>query len=222
METKKVIIVDDHPVFRAGLNALLKSDSRLAVVGEAAGYLEARDLFLRTKPDVIIVDLSLNEGSGMQLIKAIRNESRKPKILVASMHDDRLYAERVLRLGANGYINKAQAADKILEAIQTILEGSVYLSSEVSAQILQRQLQGAPIEMDPVELLSTRELEVFYRIGQGMSTRKIASQLSVSPKTVDSHREHIKRKLGIEDGNALMQRAVAWVLEEAESGVRES
>jgi len=92
----------------------------------------------------------------------------------------------------------------------------------VSAQILQRQLQGAPIEMDPVELLSTRELEVFYRIGQGMSTRKIASQLSVSPKTVDSHREHIKRKLGIEDGNALMQRAVAWVLEEAESGVRES
>lgn len=213
---KKVIIVDDHPVYRAGLNALIRSDGRFQVVGEAAGCVEARDLFQRTLPDVVIVDLSLKEGSGMQLIKAIRAESKKPRILVASMHDDRLYAERVLRLGANGYINKAQAADRILEAIQVILQGKVYLSPEVSAQILQRQLQGVPALTDPVDLLSTRELEVFTRIGQGMSSRKIARQLNVSPKTIDSHREHIKRKLAIEDSNALIQRAVTWVLEEGE------
>lgn len=130
------------------------------------------------------------------------------------MHDDLLYAERVLRLGANGYINKAQAAGKIVEAIQVILKGDVYLCPEVANHILQRKLHGrTDNDHDPVGLLSTRELEVFTRIGQGMSSRRIANQLNVSPKTIDSHREHIKHKLGIEDSNSLIQRAVSWLME---------
>lgn len=218
---KKIIIVDDHPVYRAGLKALVSSDKRLQVVGEASGFHEGKELFLQTNPDVAIVDLSLAEGSGMQLIKIIRAEDKKVRILVASMHDDRLYAERVLRQGANGYINKAQAADRILEAIQAILRGEVYLCPSVANQILQRQLHGnVTTEHDPVTLLSTRELEVFTRIGRGESSKKIARQLCVSPKTIDSHREHIKRKLGIDDSNTLIQRAVAWVLESAASDIK--
>lgn len=215
---KTVIIVDDHPIYRAGLTALLASDNRLQVVGEAAGAREARELFQRTHPDVAIVDLSLAEGSGLQLIKAMRSENRKVRILVASMHDDRLYAERALRQGANGYINKSEAANQILEAIQVVLQGDIYVSPDVSNQILQRQLQGTPSTADdPIQQLSARELEVFTRIGEGMSSKKIAHLLNVSHKTVDSHREHIKRKLGIEDGNSLTQRAVAWVLATNES-----
>lgn len=210
---KTVIIVDDHPIYRAGLKALLKSSHNLQLVGEAAGYREAKALFLLSQPDIAIVDLSLMEGSGLQLIKSMRAESKKVRILVASMHDDLLFAERALREGANGYINKAQAADNILEAIQVILRGEIYLSTQVSSQILQRKLKGSPITShNPIELLSARELEVFTRIGQGMSSKNIARQLNVSTKTIDSHREHIKHKLGIEDGNVLIQRAVTFVL----------
>jgi len=210
---KKVTIVDDHPVCRAGMKALLNSDERLQVVGEASGYRDGREVFQRTNPDIMIIDLSLADGSGLQLIKAIRAEDKQVRMLVASMHDDHLFAERALRQGANGYINKAQAADKILEAIQTLLKGNVYLCPDVANQILQRQLQGNTKDAcDPVDLLSARELEVFTRIGQGLSSKKIANQLNVSQKTVDSHREHIKRKLVIDDSSELIQLAVAWKL----------
>jgi len=210
---KKVMIVDDHPVCRAGMKALLNSDERLQVVGEASGYRDGREVFQRTNPDIMIIDLSLADGSGLQLIKAIRAEDKQVRMLVASMHDDHLFAERALRQGANGYINKAQAADNILEAIQTLLKGNVYLCPDVANQILQRQLQGNTKDAcDPVDLLSARELEVFTRIGQGLSSKKIANQLNVSQKTVDSHREHIKRKLVIDDSSELIQLAVAWKL----------
>ena len=210
---KKVTIVDDHPVCRAGMKALLNSDERLQVVGEASGYRDGREVFQRTNPDIMIIDLSLADGSGLQLIKAIRAEDKQVRMLVASMHDDHLFAERALRQGANGYINKAQAADNILEAIQTLLKGNVYLCPDVANQILQRQLQGNTKDAcDPVDLLSARELEVFTRIGQGLSSKKIANQLNVSQKTVDSHREHIKRKLVIDDSSELIQLAVAWKL----------
>ena len=210
---KKVMIVDDHPICRAGLKALLNSDGRLQVVGEASGFREGRELFQQIKPDIMIIDLSLADGSGLQLIKTVRAEDKRVLMLVASMHDDHLFAERALRQGANGYINKAQAADKILEAIQTIIKGDVYLCSEVANQILQRQLQGKTKEAcDPVDLLSAREFEVFTRIGQGLSSKKIARQLNVSQKTIDSHREHIKRKLVIDDSSELIQFAVSWKL----------
>jgi len=218
---KRVVIVDDHPVFRTGLKALIANEGAMKVVGEAAGVSEALQVIKATAPDIVVIDLYLSEGSGIQLIKAIRAHNSKTKLLVASMHQDMVYAERVLRLGANGYINKEQAADKIIEAIHTVFAGKVYLSQQVSDRIVQRQLScTTDYHVQPVELLSNRELEVFYRIGRGLSTKKIAQQLHVSTKTVDSHREHIKRKLGIENGNALITSAVAWVLNEGNDDLK--
>lgn len=220
MSDYSVFIVDDHPVFRQGLIALVEQQPDFSVIGEAAGGTDAFNLLQKQMPDVLIVDLTLAEGSGLQLIRMVRGHDTNVKILVASMHDDAIYAERALRAGANGYINKEQAASRIIDAIRDILNGRVYLAEEIGNRLLQRKLHGEKVYRDqPEELLSDRELEVFKMIGNGLSSKKIAKQLYVSPKTVDSHREHIKKKLGIDDNIALIQRAVAWTFREAESKI---
>lgn len=211
---RTVFIVDDHPVCRAGLRALINTEPVLEVIGEAAGASQSLCFLRDHTPDIVVLDLSLKEGSGMQIIKFIRSYLPDTKILVASMHNEYIYAERVLRQGANGYINKEQAAENILHAIMHVLSGKIYLSEEVSDYILHRRMTNsfAENEMHPTANLSNRELEVFTKIGAGLSSKNIAEQLHVSIKTVDSHRENIKRKLGLLDGSTLVQRAVAWVV----------
>lgn len=211
---KTVFIVDDHPICRAGIRAMINTEPLLEVIGEAASANEASFFLREHKPDVVVLDLSLKEGSGLQMIKHIRSHLPRTKILVASMHNEFIYAERVLRLGANGYINKEQASESILHAIIQLLNGKIYLGKEVSDYILHRSMTNyvTEEEVDPTDTLSNRELEIFSKIGAGLSSKSIAEQLHLSTKTVDSHRENIKRKLGIFDGSSLVQRAVSWVV----------
>ncbi|WP_166267639.1 response regulator transcription factor [Marinobacter caseinilyticus] len=210
--TAKIVIVDDHPVFREGLVALINQDVRFEVVGETAGAKEALKLVRSLAPDAVIVDLTLAEGSGLQLIKSLRHEGCRAKLLVVSMHDDMVFAERALRAGANGYINKEQAADKVLTALSEVLNGDVYLDKSVSAYILNRQFSTNGHDDRPEDVLSDRELEVFGFLGHGLSSREIADKLYLSYKTIDSHREHIKSKLGLRNNAKLIQRAVEWAM----------
>ncbi|AOY87756.1 hypothetical protein BKP64_05980 [Marinobacter salinus] len=211
--TTKIMIVDDHPIFRAGLANLIGRDERYSVVSEAAGATEAMKLLKENPPQLVIVDLTLTEGSGLQLIKRIHTHDSTIKILVASMHDDMIYAERTLRAGAHGYINKEQAASKLIGAIEDVMRGSIYLNPEVATHIVQRRThRDDRVPERPEEILTDRELEVFTLLGKGFSSKEIADQLCLSPKTVDSHRDHIKKKLGIEKSSVLMQRAVTWTL----------
>lgn len=211
--TSKIVIVDDHPIFREGLANLIGRDERFSVVAQAAGVTEAMNCVTSNSPQLVIVDLTLAEGSGLQLIKRIHNYDPFIKILVVSMHDDMVYAERVLRAGAHGYINKEKAASKVINAIEDVLRGSIFLDPEVASQIVQRRTLGHLRASErPEEVLSDRELEVFTLLGKGFSSKEIANQLVLSPKTVDSHRDHIKKKLGVTNTSVLIQRAVAWTL----------
>jgi DNA-binding NarL/FixJ family response regulator len=214
------MIVDDHPIFREGLANLIGRNDRFQIVAEAAGATEAMKLMEKAPPQLVIVDLTLAEGSGLQLIKRIHSKKPAIKILVASMHDDMIYAERSLRAGAHGYINKEQAASKLIGAIEEVLRGKIYLDPAVAAHIVQRRTQKqAPVLERPEDVLSDRELEVFALLGKGLSSKEIASQICVSPKTVDSHRYHIKKKLGVSRNSELLQRAVAWNSRVSESNL---
>ncbi|WP_372982958.1 response regulator [Marinobacter sediminum] len=213
MTKTKIMIVDDHPIFRAGLANLIGRDERYSVVSEAAGMTEAMDLLKANLPQLVLVDLTLSEGSGLQFIKRLHAHDSAIKILVVSMHDDKIYAERSLRAGAHGYINKEQAASKLIGAIEDVMRGSIYLDPDIAAHIVQRRTHhGDRLVERPEAALTDRELEVFTLMGRGISSTEIANQLCLSPKTVGSHRDHIKKKLGIQKNSELMQRAVAWVL----------
>lgn len=207
-----VMVVDDHPVFRKGLAGLLREESDLTVYAEADDVPSARRLIEEGEPDVILVDLSLDGSSGLDLVKDIRRQGRSTPILVVSMYEERLYAERALQAGADGYLTKAEAADRVVQGIRTILAGNIYLTGDWADRILQRRLRAGMDADAPEETLSDREMEVFDLIGQGCSSREIAQRLKRSPKTIDSHREHIKNKLGGIDNAALVQRAVRWHL----------
>lgn len=209
---KKVFVIDDHPIFREGIKALIDHQIGLRLVGEADSSDKIVEQIQELNPDIILLDLSLQNGSGLQMIKSIRFKNRHTGILVVSMHSDLVYAERVIRLGANGYINKNQTPQNLLSAIWLVLGGKLYVCREVAERLLQRQLGSNNTGIgDPAEILSNRELEVFAKIGCGLTSKSIASQLNVSTKTVDSHREHIKRKLGLSNSSALVQLAVTWV-----------
>lgn len=218
-----IMIVDDHPIFREGLANLIGRDDRYQIVAEAAGVTEAMKSMKRTHPHLVIVDLTLAEGSGLQLIKRIHSEKPATKILVASMHDDMIYAERSLRAGANGYINKEQAASKLISAIEEVLRGNIYLDPAVASHIVQRRTQKqAPVWERPEDVLSDRELEVFALLGKGLSSKEIAGRLCVSPKTVDSHRYHMKKKLVVSKNSELLQRAVAWNSSDSDSSEQDN
>jgi DNA-binding NarL/FixJ family response regulator len=213
-----VVIVDDHPVVRKGIAQLIASEPGISVVGEAEAANEGIELIRRLKPDVCVVDLTLKGMSGMELIKAVRHESLRTLILVVSMHDERVYAERCLRLGAKGYVMKEEAADAIVVAIHKVMAGGTYLSERLMAATVNRLVGGKPEVTSKgamVASLSDRELEVFHLIGRGFTTRAIAEELDLSVKTVEAHKANIKTKLGLKSAPELQRLAVTWAQSQA-------
>jgi len=206
------VIVDDHPLFRKGLEQLIHSDSAFAVCGEANNASEAMDVIRKLNPDLAIVDLSLPGANGIELIKNIRAEFPKLPILVLSMHDESLYALRALRAGAEGYVMKHEAMANVIQAIHEVFNGRPYLSPAMAAQVITKFAhRGSQSEADAVERLSDRELEILELIGKGNEVRQIAKLLHLSPKTVETHRAHIKEKLNLQNARQVTRFAVQWV-----------
>lgn len=213
---RRILIVDDHPLVRVGLSSLIDREADLEVCGETGTIAEAMELIRTTEPDLAIVDLSLADGNGLELIKRLAAESRAPKILVCSMHEESLFAQRVLCAGARGYINKQEATKHIIEAIHHLLAGKVWLSRPMTERVLQGVAHGGSSPPSTgVENLSDRELEVFGLIGQGLGPSQIAEQLHLSVKTVETHKQKIKKKLNLESGSELIRRAMQWMLDQA-------
>ena len=210
----KVLLIDDHPIYRRGMASLIQAETDLELCGEAESVGEALRQIQALRPDILVVDLNLGKGSGLQLIHSVRSQGMDLPILVISMYDEKLFAERVVRAGANGYLNKAEAITSIVPAIRQVLDNGLYLSRPIAEHLLRYQLQGKGRAPGPCESsLSDREMEVYMMLGQGFATKRIAAELNLSSKTVDSHKEHIKEKLGIADNTSLIQRAVAWMME---------
>jgi DNA-binding NarL/FixJ family response regulator len=210
----RILIVDDHPMMRDGLSTRISNEPDLAVCGEADDVDAALQFVRELNPDLVIIDISLKTGHGIDLIKQIRERHPKTKMLVNSMYDESVYAERSLQAGALGYLNKQTARETLIVAIRTVLAGKTYLSPGMTERILKRQVGGV-IETgkSPVESLSNRELEVLTLIGQGKSTRAIADQLFLSVHTIDTYREKLKIKLNLANSSELNRYAAQWVLE---------
>jgi len=208
----KVLIVDDHPLMREGLAARVSAEPDLEVCGEAAGLDEALAMFRSTNPELMIVDLALKDGHGLDLIERVRDNGAATPMLVVSAYEDRLFAERALRAGAHGYVNKQEAQDSVIVALRTVLRGERYLSAEMKQLLIDRAIDGRP-EARGIGTLTNRELEVLELIGRGNRTRAIAERLGLSIHTIETHREKIREKLGLSDGAALARRAAEWVLE---------
>lgn len=209
---KTVLIVDDHPILRRGLAALIESESDLAVCGEAASCQAGLEAIREHQPDLLIVDLELKESHGLDLVKALQRSHPEIPALVISMHNEAVYAERCLRAGARGYVSKQQLDETVLVAIRHVLAGKTYLSQGLAGRLATKYVDGKILDTDSaLDTLSDRELQVFRLIGQGRSTRQIAKTLHRSIKTIESHREHIKLKLSIESSEKLAQRATQWV-----------
>lgn len=211
---KRLVIVDDHPIVRQGFVQLINQQPDLEVIGEAEDAPEALDLILTEKPDISLVDLSLKNSNGLELIKDLCRQIPDMPILVVSLHDEEVYAERVLRAGAKGFIMKAEATESVMTAIRQVLDGGIYLSQKMRTKLLEKLTTGASYQDagTPVELLSDREFEVFQLIGKGMKTSAIADALNLSIKTIETYRSHLKTKLNLKDSTALMQTAVEWAL----------
>src|SRR5438876_4301312 len=211
-EVKRIVIVDDHPLFRKGLEQLIHSEDGFAVCGEANNAPEAMYVIRKLNPDMAIVDLSLPGANGIELIKNIRAEFARLPILVLSLHDESLYALRALRAGAEGYVMKHEAMANVVQAIREVFNGRPYLSPAMAAQVITRYAQRLPEgETDPVNRLSDRELEILELIGKGNEVRQIAKLLHLSPKTVETHRAHIKEKLNLQNARQVARFAVQWV-----------
>jgi DNA-binding NarL/FixJ family response regulator len=209
----KILIVDDHPVVREGLTMHLATQADLEVCGEAEDLPGALALLASLQPDLAIIDISLKNSSGIELIRRIKDRHDAVRILVWSMYPENLYAERSLRAGAQGYLNKGQATHHVLDAIHAILQGRVYVSGVLADQLLQGVVGRKPAERSAIDSLSDRELEAFQLIGEGMTTEAIAEKMHVSPKTVETFRSRIKVKLRINNLTELIQRAAQWVVE---------
>ena len=209
----KILIVDDHPSVREGLALRISIHSDLEVCGEAESEEQATELVRQTKPDLVLVDISLKSGHGLELIKRIRSMDPAVRMLVISGFQESLYAERACRAGALGYLNKQESSEKMIEAIRTVLAGQRFLSPEISRRLISQALGSSDRKKTPIEQLTDRELEIFRMIGEGLSTSLIASRLFLSTHTIDTHRENIKRKLSINSAAELSRAAVQWLLE---------
>ena len=209
----RILIVDDHPLVRTGFAQRIGDCPDLEVCCEAADMAEALKLVDDNPPDLAIIDLSLAGGSGLDLIERIKSRNPDILMLVASMHDETLYAERVLAAGARGYINKQEAQENIIRAIRQVLAGKVYLSEAMTERLLSGLVDVRDEKRD-IERLSNRELQVFELIGQGVPVSQIASQLNLSVKTIETHQAHIKKKLGLGSAHELNQRAIRWVMDQ--------
>src|SRR3984957_16065012 len=208
----RVFLVDDHPIVRQGLALFIGRGADLVVCGEADGGCGVLQRIAELRPDIVILDISLNGPDGLDLLKTIRTRDPGLPVLVLSMHDELTYAERALRAGANGYIMKQEATEKVLIAIRRILRGEMYLSDRLTNRMLQQFVRGsvAPNMESPLSNLSDRELEVFRLIGEGHATRQIADELHISIKTVESYQAHIKEKLALRNARELVQHAIEW------------
>jgi DNA-binding NarL/FixJ family response regulator len=210
----RILIADDHPLVRDGLALLISGQQDLSCCGQAGTVAETQIQVARLQPDLIILDLRLKGGDGMELIKILRAEHPAVRIMILSQHTGALYVERALRAGAVGYVSKEHAAEELLKAIHAVLAGEIYLERGMAALLLQRFV-GTPAQAAPggIEQLTDREMHVFHLLGAGRSTREIAADLNRSFKTVESHRENIKRKLQLRGAAELVNRAIEWALE---------
>ena len=211
-KTKRILLVDDHPMVRERLTEVILREPDLSVCGEAEDRFQAMEKIAATRPHLAIVDLTLKDSHGMELIKDIRTQYPDLAVLVVSMHDEMLHAERVIRAGAGGYITKQEATRKIMLAIRMVLNGEVYLSEKMSAQIAASTVGRARAKLGlSLDKLSDRELLVFEMIGQGHGTRQIADKLHLDMRTIETYRARIKEKLNLKDANDLLQHAIRWV-----------
>lgn len=214
MKPARIFLVDDHPLVRHGMRQLVEGEPELSVCGEADSIHQTMLQIDRPVPDLVIVDLSLPDGNGLELIKHLHARFPELAILVSSMHDESMFAERALKLGARGYISKSANGDEVINAVKQILKGKNYISERLSEQLAQNDDHSQnSAELSPVNLLSNRELEVFELIGRGMATGEIAVSLNLSIKTIETHRANIKKKLGLVNAGELTRRAIQWSLE---------
>jgi DNA-binding NarL/FixJ family response regulator len=206
----KILLVDDHPLVREWLANLINEESDLEVCGQAGTLPEALALAIDIAPDCAVVDLSLENGSGLELVKDFKTQLPSVKTLVLSMHDELLYGERAMRAGAAGYVMKREATGKILEAIRAVTAGELFYSAAVNAQLAQKVVQGASISHGSLETLSDRELEVFHLLGQGLSARQVSEKMNLSFKTVHAYCSRIREKLNLAGINELTFHAIRW------------
>ncbi|MCE5277105.1 MAG: response regulator transcription factor [Planctomycetaceae bacterium] len=207
----RLLLVDDHPIVRQGIAMLVSKESDMEVCAEASSAAEALAMIKQTEPDVAVVDLSLKDSSGIDLIKDVAVRFPSLLVLVLSMRDEAFFAERVLRAGARGYLTKEQAPQKVIAAIRQVVAGELYVSDKISASVVRKFVQGRAASAGSLDALTDRELEIFEMIGGGLPTRDIARRLHISSKTVDSHREHIKGKLRLASSSDLLKYAIGWV-----------
>jgi DNA-binding NarL/FixJ family response regulator len=211
-DTIRILLVDDHPLLRRGLRALLEQQGRFEVCAEADSAPLALEMVRKHKPDLTIVDISLKSTNGIELTKGLKVEAPGMPVLVMSMHDEELYAERALRAGAVGYLMKHEATDKIISALDRILAGEIYVSDKLKEKMLHRFVNhNTDKVVSVIDTLSDREMEVLQLLGNGFGTRAIAGQLKLSVKTIDSYREHLKVKLGLKSGADLVRYAIQWM-----------
>jgi DNA-binding NarL/FixJ family response regulator len=207
----KIYIIDDHPIMVQGLKELINNQKDLKVIGSSDDWHVALDQVKKLQPDVIMLDVTLKDANGIEVLKNLKIHVPNIKILMLSMHDENLYAMRSLKAGAQGYIMKQEAVEKVLGAIRQVIAGEVYLSESMSKRTMFQLLgRGGSRTGSPLEDLSDRELEVFTLIGQGCTTRQIAEKLHLSIKTVETHRAHIKEKLNLKNSTELVQHAIHW------------
>ena len=209
---KRIILIDDHPIIRQGFTLLINQESDLIVVGEAEDSARAMEVIAELKPDLALVDLSLKNSNGIELIKDLTRIQPELLMLVVSLHDESVYAERCLRAGAHGFIMKAEATENVMTAIRTVLRGEIYLSDTMHYQMLKVMTSGSSGKTSATDQLSDRELEVFQAIGRGESTREIAEILNLSIKTIETYKSHLKQKLDLRNSTELLQFAVEWNL----------
>ncbi len=212
----RILIVDDHPLLRQGIAQLINQEKDMMVCGETDDANKALNAIAEHKPDIAILDISIKGASGIELLKNIKVRYPKLIVLILSMHDETVYAQRALRAGAAGYIMKQEATERVLVALRRVLTGEVYLSEELGTKMLNRLVGGrTSMNGSPIEELSDRELEVFGLIGQGHGTRPIAEKLHLSVKTIESHRAHIKEKLNLKNATELVHHAIQWAQSES-------
>jgi DNA-binding NarL/FixJ family response regulator len=215
VEKRRVLIVDDHPVFRHGISALINAEADLEVCGEASSSPSALEAMRQLKPDVALLDISLPGTNGIELIKLMKAEQPKLPLLVLSMHDESLYALRALRAGALGYVMKAEALTHVLTAIRKVIVGEIFVSPRLSERLIFQAIQSTDAGSgSPVDKLSDRELEVLELLGRGFGTKEVAAELHLSVKTIETHRAHIKEKLGFRDAGEMVRFAIDWVAQE--------
>jgi DNA-binding NarL/FixJ family response regulator len=209
---RRVLVVDDHPIVRQGLSLLINGEPDLEVCGQAEAAHSATQAVESLDPDIVVLDISLGGPDGLEVLKQLRAQEARVPILILSMHDQSIYAERALRAGANGYIMKQEATDLVLTAIRRILDGQVYVTEQVAGLILKQFARGIGAPRSPLDSLTDRELEVFRLIGEGFTTRAIALTLHLSVKTVESYQAHLKEKLALRNARELQHHAIEWAI----------